>query len=322
MACCAREKDYEYAADNDFDSKGVVNGLPSRDHTQGLDHKESKPQTSNHDWHAEQLAAQEEARRLAGQHAEASSPRSSYARDHVGPPKAQQTNFNQFVAGNHQNTMSELRQPGSVQNMRTQRRKSWAEPTPVLANGVPTQIHHKMAPEPVFVPAPAPVQVVKRSTLEFASPRGRGVYQPSSAAAPTQYASYGAQYDSTMQQHQTRQSYSDFHPSQGLYEERGSAHFIDGASPRHSHRSTSHTVVTDVTEAVSPRHSVRGQPSAAHSVANMPRHQNTATRMWTEEYRQEAPVVVQQAAAPVRILPLGPRNETDGRLSPRSQGRK
>lgn len=319
MACCAREKDYEIAHDNDFASKGVVNGIPSRDPNTGFDQKDSKLQSSNRDWHAEQLAAQEEARRLAGQKAEASSPRSSYARDHVGPPKAQQSNWNEFVAGQHQNTMSELRQPGSVQNMRTQRRKSWAEPTPVTV--VPTQVHHA-APEPVFVPAPAPVQVVKRSTLEFASPRGRGVYQPSSAAAPTQYASYGAQFDSTMQQHRTQQSFSDFHPSQGLYEERGSAHFIDGASPRHSHRATSHTVVTDVTESVSPRHSVRGQPSAAHSVANMPRHQNTATRMWTEEYRQEAPVVVQQAAAPVRILPLGSRNETDGRLSPRSQGRK
>ena len=102
MACCAREKDYEVAYDNDFASKGVVNGIPSRDPNTGFDQKDSKLQSSNRDWHAEQLAAQEEARRLAGQQAEASSPRSSYARDHVGPPKAQQSNWNEFVAGQHQ----------------------------------------------------------------------------------------------------------------------------------------------------------------------------------------------------------------------------
>jgi len=314
MACCAREKDYEYAADDFSASKGVVDGIPSRKANESFDHAHEKQrvQAPSRDWHAEQLRAQEEARMLAGQKAEASSPRSSNARGHVGPPRKEQSHYDQFLAGSHQST-------GQVQNMRQQRRKSWAEPTPVTV--VPTQVH-RAAPEPVFVPepAPAPVQVVKRSTLEFASPRGRGVYQPSSGAARTQYAAYDQTFDSTMQQHLTQQTFSDFHPSQQLYDERGPAKFIEGASPRHSHRATSHAVTRDVTESVSPRHSVRGQPSAAHSVANMPRYQNTATRMWTEEYRQEVPV--QPAAAPVRVLPLGSRDQTDGRLSPRSQKRR
>merc|ERR1712167_244100 len=60
------------------------------------------------------------------------------------------------------------------------------------------------------------------------------------------------QYVSTIHQHPPGQMFCDFYQAQPLYEERGSARFVDGASPRHSNanRATAagkHQVRHDVT---------------------------------------------------------------------------
>ena len=62
------------------------------------------------------------------------------------------------------------------------------------------------------------------------------------------------QYDSTMHQHRSAGTFADFHPAQPLYDERGSAKFMQGASPRHSAQpQNAGTRYRDVTHEVSPR---------------------------------------------------------------------
>ena len=98
-------------------------------------------------------------------------------------------------------------------------------------------------------------EVVGRSTLGFASPRGRQAYN--SEAQSAHIVSSGQQYDSTMQQHPGQMTFTDFHPTQNLYDE-VSAKFVSGASPRHSaHTNRGVTSTREVTEQISPRHSVR-----------------------------------------------------------------
>merc|ERR1712086_670481 len=105
-------------------------------------------------------------------------------------------------------------------------------------------------------------EVVGRSTLELASPRGRQAYN--SEAQSARMVSSGQQYDSTMQQHHGSSTFTDYHPTQNLYDE-SSARFVAGASPRHSAREVTErrgvasgvTSTREVTEQISPRHSVR-----------------------------------------------------------------
>merc|ERR1712086_532647 len=105
-------------------------------------------------------------------------------------------------------------------------------------------------------------EVVGRSTLELASPRGRQAYN--SEAQSARMVSSGQQYDSTMQQHHGSSTFTDYHPTQNLYDE-SSARFAAGASPRHSAREVTErrgvasgvTSTREVTEQISPRHSVR-----------------------------------------------------------------
>jgi hypothetical protein len=314
MSCCrTKEPDYYEAAADFEQSKGVVDGIPS--------HKApAQPaKASSSEWKESEVAAQTAARKVAGDKAEANSPRSNYKRDHVGPPRKLQTEYDKFLAGERPAQSSGELSPTS-RAIQIQRQIHPQARTVVPATQVfDSQVHSRITTTGHVASAPAPpaTEIVQRTTLEYMSPRGRG--RELSRHTQQYSTQYQQTYDSTIHQHRSGQMYHDFHAHQRLYDERGSARFVEGASPRHTNHSSANAVRYDVTEQVSPRHSVR-RAAEVRTTEYVVRQQEQPVIRYDPPQIPDPPVqVVRPAPA---VLPLGSRHETNTRLSPRSQRRK